>query len=112
MTPRWILTFFETWNPCAECQSAFAIGHVSMPGSSCSELLPLKPFRFGKTGLDLFQKQMLAYSFGIDWNHLSGAKSIARKATNDLNYSLCNTQQLTPPFCRGHTAGRRRFNFP
>ena len=51
----------------------------------------------GKVGLDAFQKEMIAHSFGIDGNELSGAKSASRKLMNDTDCPLCNTQQLTQP---------------
>jgi hypothetical protein len=57
----------------------------------------LRHFRLGKVRLNALQKERVAQVFGIDWNELSGAKSASRKAMNDTDCPLCNTQQLSQP---------------
>ena len=51
---------------------------------------------------------MISYSFRIDGDELSGAKSAVRKLMNDTDCPLCNTQQLTQPPSRLSVAAERR----
>ena len=41
--------------------------------------------------------EMIAQSFGIDGNELSGAKSASRMLMNDTDCPLCNSQQCAQP---------------
>jgi len=40
---------------------------------------------------------MIAHSFGIDGNELSGAKFASKVVVNDTECALCNTQQCAQP---------------
>ena len=41
--------------------------------------------------------KLVTQGFDVDWNQLSGAKSLRWKVKNTRYSSLCNSQQLTQP---------------
>jgi hypothetical protein len=57
----------------------------------------LRHFLLRQVSLDARQVKLVTQSFDIDWNQLSGAKSLRWAIKSSHHTSLCNSQQLTQP---------------